>query len=159
MRADGGSMPYVNIPVPEEHVEEVMAFVLRAMARAAIEPWDEASVGEFFAEIDESTRALLAFVARASASGRELFESEAASSLQLSVRETFGLMREVNERATRANRPTLITARLVTETLQNGRTVEKRVYSMPEDVAPLVAEADRADLLRDAGPGQEAPAP
>ncbi len=37
-------MPYVMVPVPEEHVEDVMQFILRAMARASIEPWDQPSL-------------------------------------------------------------------------------------------------------------------
>ena len=37
---EGESMGYVMMPVPEEHVEAVMQFVLRAMAKASLEPWD-----------------------------------------------------------------------------------------------------------------------
>ena len=73
-------MPYVMIPVPEEHVEEVMQYVLRAVARAAIQPWDTESIGAIFSEVDEATRSLLAFVARASADGGELESADAPAS-------------------------------------------------------------------------------
>jgi hypothetical protein len=34
-------MPYVMVPVPEEHVQDVMQFVLREMAKASHVPWDD----------------------------------------------------------------------------------------------------------------------
>jgi hypothetical protein len=55
-------------------------------------------------------------------------------------------VRELNERAAKANRPVLIVTRTVTETLPNGRTADKRVLSMSDEVAPLVRDAERAEL-------------
>jgi hypothetical protein len=151
-------MPYVNIPVPEEHVEEVMQFVLRAIARSSIEPWDEGSITEFFGSVDEPSRALLAVVARASMQGRDLPEAELATAVQLNWREVYGITRDLNERASRENRPALVAVRLVTETNPNGRTTERRVYSIADEVAPLVEAADRADLLADGHPLGQSPA-
>jgi hypothetical protein len=53
-------MPYVMVPVPEEHVQDVMQFVLREVAKASLEPWDEKSVSELFHDGDEGSRSLLA---------------------------------------------------------------------------------------------------
>ena len=114
-------MPYVMVPVPEEHVQDVMQFVLREVAKASLEPWDEVS-------------------------GKELSEAQAAGQLQLRQREMAGILRDLNERATKANHPALISTRTVTETLPNGRTTEKRVLWINEDVAPLVHGAERAEL-------------
>ncbi len=75
-------MPYVMMPVPEEFVEEVMQFILRATARAAITPWDAESITKLYDEVDEGSRSLLAFVARASASGEELAAVDAARRIQ-----------------------------------------------------------------------------
>jgi hypothetical protein len=57
-----------------------------------------------------------------------------------------GLLRDLNERAAKANHPALVTTRTVTETLPNGRTTEKRVLSMSDEVASLVCNAERAEL-------------
>jgi hypothetical protein len=143
-------MPYVMVPVPEEHVEDVMQFILRAIARASIEPWDADSVGRVFLEVDEASRSLLAFVARAAADGSDLDAAEAARKIQLTVRESLGIMNELNALSRDQNRPILITARMVTDRLPNGRVTEKRVLNMEPEVADLVKAAEQAEL-RDAG--------
>ena len=139
-------MPYVMVPVPEEHVQDVMQFVLREVARAALEPWDEESISTLFHEVEEEGRSLLAYVARAIAGGKEITEAEAANLLQLRPREIAGLVRDVNERAAKASRPNLVLNRVVTETLPNGRTMDKRVLTMSDELAPLVRDAERAEL-------------
>jgi hypothetical protein len=139
-------MPYVMVPVPEEHVEDVMQFILREMAKASLVPWDDESISALFHEVDEASRSLLAYAARATMSGKEISDAQAADLMQIRQREVAGIMRELNERATKANRPALVNVRTVTETLPNGRTTEKRVVAMSEDVAPLVRAAERAEL-------------
>jgi len=139
-------MPYVMIPVPEEHVEEVMQYVLRAVARAAIQPWDTESISGIFSDVDEATRSLLAFVARASVDGGELDSADAARKLQMTVREVAGIMNELSQLIRDSNRSSLIIARAVTERLPNGRTKEKRMLQMDPDVADLVREAEKAEL-------------
>jgi hypothetical protein len=139
-------MPYVMMPVPEEHVEEVMQFILRALAKAAIQPWDQESVTRVFGEVDEATRSLLAFVARAAVDGGELDAAEAARKLQLTIRETIGIMTEMNGVTRDADRPVLISTRIVAERLPNGRFADKRMLQMDPDVAALVREAEKAEL-------------
>jgi hypothetical protein len=139
-------MPYVMVPVPEEHVQDVMQFILREVAKASLEPWDDPSISELFHDVDESSRSLLAYTARASLGGTDITEPQAADVMQLRQREVVGLIRELNERAAKANRPALVVTRTVTEALPNGRTTEKRVLSMSDEVAPLVRNAERAEL-------------
>lgn len=139
-------MAYVMVPVPEEHVADVMQFILREMAKAAQVPWDEDAVSALFHEVDEASRSLLAYVARASITGTDLTEAQVADLMQLRQREVTGIMRELNERAAKDDHPALLGTRVVTETLPNGRTTEKRVVWMSEDVAALVREAERAEL-------------
>lgn len=139
-------MPYVMVPVPEEHVEDVMQFVLREVAKAAMESWDAESVAAFYHDVDESSRSLLAYAARAMAAGKEVSELEAADRMQIRQRELAGIVRELNERASKANRPPLVTSRVATEVLPNGRTTEKRMLWMSSDLAPFVVEAERAEL-------------
>jgi hypothetical protein len=139
-------MPYVMVPVPEEHVQDVMQFILREVAKAAQGPWDDESISELFHEVDEASRSLLAYTARASIGGTDITEAQAADMMQLRPREVMGIVRELNELAAKANRPALVVTRTVTETLPNGRTAEKRVLWMSEEVAPLVRAAERTEL-------------
>jgi hypothetical protein len=142
-------MPYVMVPVPEEHVQEVMQLILSAAARAALEPWDEDSITELFHGVDELSRSLLSFVARAVLAGQELSEADAARKIQLSVRETLAIQRELNELAKAEDRPALINQRTITESLPSGRSTTTRVLSMEEEVAKLVSAAERHELLGD----------
>jgi len=144
-------MPYVMVPVPEEHVEEVMQFILRARASASIQPWDRESIFTLFDDVDEPSRSLLAFVARASVDGGELVDAEAARKIQLTVREILAIRSELNRLAKEVSRPPLITLRSITEQLPNGRLTDKRVLQMAPEVADFVREAEQAELL-DAAP-------
>lgn len=146
-------MPYVMVPVPEEHVEEVMQFMLRSMTRASQEEWDQENVTRMFSEVDELSKTLLAHVARATIAGKEVFEADAARAVQLSPRETTAIVRELNEIAREENRPSMIYRRPATELLPNGRTVEKTAVVVEEAVAPLVLEAEKADLAANPLPG------
>jgi hypothetical protein len=139
-------MPYVMVPVPEEHVQDVMQFILREVAKASQEPWDDTSVAELFHEVDEASRSLLAYAARASMAGSDLGESEAANMMQLRTREIASIVRELNEQSSQANRPQLVVTRTITETLPSGRTAEKRVLWISDDVAALVRNAEKAEL-------------
>ena len=142
-------MPYVMVPVPEEHVEAVMQFVLRAISRASIEPWDLDMISEIYNGVDEATRSLLAFVARASLDGVELSDAEAAKKIQLSQRETAGIVSELYSLMRDTNRPNLLHSRVVTERLPNGRIRDKRVITMEPEIAELIRTAEDAEL-RDA---------
>lgn len=139
-------MPYVMVPVPEEHVEEVMQFMLRAMAKANQEDWDAEGLTTLFAEVDELSKTLLSVVARSTLKGDDIFENDAARAVQLSQRETLAIIRELNELAREENRPSLLTRKLTTEVLPNGRTQDRWAITMEPEIAPLVADAERADL-------------
>lgn len=148
-------MAYVMVPVPEDQVREVMQYVLRLINRASIEPWDEASLADFFDSVDEPTRALLSAVATATLRDRPINESEAVSAIQMNRREMIGIMRDVNDLARDSGRQPLVQACTIDEELPNGRTREVRVLAMDDDVARYVVEADRRHLLA----GDDPPAP
>jgi hypothetical protein len=138
------------VPVPEEHVEAVMQFILRAVAQASVEDWDEASLNELWDESDEATRSLLSFTGRATAAGTDLEIAEAARQMQLNAREATAIINELVNVARNGNRPSLITIRATTERLPNGRMMDKRVLVMPTEIADLVREVERLELM-DAG--------
>lgn len=149
-------MPYVMLPVPEEHVEEVMQFVLRAIAEASIEPWDAESINVLYNDVDESTRSLLAFVARAAADEGELSDVDAARRIQMTVRETGGIMNDLNATTRESKRPQLISIRVVSERTPNGRVVDRRVLLMDPEIAALVRAAEKTELAGAANPLGEA---
>jgi hypothetical protein len=149
-------MPYVMMPVPEEHVEEVMQFILRTVARASVQPWDAESVSRIYEDVDEATRSLLAFVARATAETGEMPAEDAARKIQLNVREMGGIMNELNLVTREENRADLIQTRVVTERLANGRMADRRVLIMSEEVAQLVRAAEQEELRSAANPLGEA---
>jgi hypothetical protein len=129
-----------------------MQFVVRLMAQASTEPWTDETVGEMFEEIDELGRALLSTVAKAAVDGRPLREADAAAIIDMNWREAMGILRELNDAASSARHPPLIGRRVDKETLPNGRTRDVRVLTMADDIARLVHEADRAELLADRHP-------
>lgn len=139
-------MPYVMIPVPEEHVEEVMQFVLRAQARAAIEPWTEESIVEIFTDVDEAARSLLSVVAHATLTGKELTDVDAGALIELSAREVSGIRRELAELSQDGNHSSLIVATNVEETLPNGRVRRRRILKMATAVAICVRDAEEAEM-------------
>jgi hypothetical protein len=138
-------MPYVMMPVPEEHVEAVMAFILRTIERASIEDWDAEGISEAFLAVDEAARSLLAFVSKATLEGNELADADAARRIQLTVRETAGIISELQALARASNRPPLIVTRTVTDRLPNGRTKDRRVLQMDLEVAEFVRQAHLAE--------------
>lgn len=139
-------MAYVSVPVPEEHVEDVMRFVLRAMAKASMLPWDEESFGEFWSEVDELSRSLLAFVARAAADDEDISDREVAEKMQVRPREVHALTAELTQESARRRRPPIVTGQIVEDELPNGRIVEVRVLLMDPDVATMVTRAERSEL-------------
>ena len=142
----------VKVPVDDEHVEEVMQLILRASARAAQKDGDQDAVTALYAEVDEESRTLLSFVARAILTGKDLAEGDAAAMIELTVRETIGIVRDVNEIAREREHAHILLQRRVEEILPNGRTQEKRIFAIEPDVAAMVQEAERADLLANPHP-------
>ncbi|MDQ1429420.1 MAG: hypothetical protein QOF40_22 [Actinomycetota bacterium] len=145
-------MPYVMVPVPEEHVQDVMQFVVRLISQASVEPWNEEAIAQLFEEIDEPARALLSTVAKGVIGGKLLNEADAAAVIGMTWREVAGMMRELNDAAAAGDHPPLLSRRSLSVTLPNGRTREVRALAIDDDVAQLVHAADRAQLLADGHP-------
>jgi hypothetical protein len=137
-------MPWVMVPVPEEHVQEVMEYVIRTATRAQLQDWDLESAQKLFLDVDEACRSLLSIAARAAAAGKQLRDQEAADFIQLNVREMVGIIREVNEAANAANRPPLLSTSTINEELPNGRLREQRVIVMAPVNARLFRSAERS---------------
>jgi hypothetical protein len=147
-------MPYVMVPVPEEHVLEVMATVLRLAARRSHdEPpqgWDQKTVTEFFGKANEPTRGLLAYLADPKRAGAEFIPPDIAAALELETSEVSGLLGPLNREFRRRNLVPLFESRVHPETSPSGRTLRRRRLMMREENARMVRAAEQA--LREVEP-------
>jgi hypothetical protein len=139
-------MDYVMVPVPEEHVVDVMMYIARLVARANVVPWTDEAVAELFDEVDEASRSVLSLVARATTADKELSDEDAADSLELKVREVRTIVRDINEIAQRGKREPLFSLRDTSVLLRNGRRVPKRMFAMTELVAKAIRAHERASI-------------
>jgi len=141
-------MPYVMVPVPEEHVLEVMGLVMRLAARRSHdEPpraWDQDAVNEFFAKANEPTRGLLSFLAGRRRAGKEFIPPDIARGLDLETSEVAGLLGPLNREFRRSNRKPLLESRVQVETAPNGRSLKRRRLKMRPENAEMVRVAEQA---------------
>lgn len=139
-------MDYVMVPVPEEHVVDVMQHVARLVARASVVPWDDEAIAAVFDEVDEPSRSVLSLVARSTSANKDLPDEEAATSLELNVREIKAIVRDLQEVSAREKREPIVGLREATVVLRNGRSVTKRLFSMTEAVARSIRAHERSSL-------------
>ena len=141
-------MPYVMVPVPEEHVLEVLATVLRLAARQSHdEPpksWDQQAVTRLFRKANEPTRGLLSYLAHPKRAGTEFIPPDIAAALELETSEVSGLLGPLNREFRRANRVPLFESRVHPETSPRGRTLRRRRLMMREENARMVRDAEQA---------------
>src|SRR5919204_2514451 len=149
-------MPYVMVPVPEEHVLEVRGVVRRlAPRRSHDEPpkaWDQEAVNEFFAKSNEPTRGLLSFLAHPKRAGKEFIPPEIARALELEASEVSGLLGPVNREFRRSNRLPLFESQVHVETSASGRTLKRRRLMMSAANAQMVRAAEKALRLVEPDP-------
>jgi len=145
-------MGFVMVPVPEEHVEEAMAMILRITARARLREWDQEAMNELFFGIDEASRSVLSIAARSTLAKKVLTDVEAAERIELTRREVLGVVREINEQANQMGCRPVVVVRNEIETLPNGRTQEQRLLTMELELATLVREAEQEELRSGPGP-------
>jgi hypothetical protein len=145
-------MPYVMVPVPEEHVQEAMEAVLRITRQGRLTPWDQTSIDAFFRAADEPSKALLSLIARATLAGRQLSQAGVADALELSQRDIVGMMREINDGARDEGRPAVLAHQEITETLPNGRTRMVAVITTTVEYAQFIQDAEKAELAEGSDP-------
>ncbi len=142
------AMPYVMVPVPEEHVLEVMGVVMRLAARRShdepAQAWDQEAVTEFFGKANEPTRGLLSFLAHPKRAGREFIPPDIARGLELEASAVSGLLGPLNREFRRGNRMPLFESRVQVETSPNGRTLKRRRLTMDAENARMVRAAEQA---------------
>jgi hypothetical protein len=146
-------MEFVMVPVPEDHVIDVMQYIARLVTRASVASWDKESVGSHFDEVEEAGRALLSYVARSVVAGRDVTVDDAASELELSNREIREINREINMEGQRKGFEPMVVLREASVVLPNKRTVQRQVFVMSDAVARMIRAHERASNPLASPPG------
>jgi hypothetical protein len=122
-----------------------MEYVVRLAARANQQQWDPEAIAEFFLGSDEASKSVLSTVARRIIAGSPLTDDALADLVQLTRRETLGVIRELNVRATRTKRPQVMIVREVADASPDGKTGERRVLGMSAEVAEMIRKAEEIE--------------
>lgn len=139
-------MGFVMVPVPEEHVLEVMAHVARLVARQPAgewpaKQWDQDELDRLIADCNDRTRDLLSFLAHRSRAGKEITPREIATALELERSDVPGILGPLNRQFRKANRAPLFESRLRTVTSPEGRPEKRRSLMMSKETARMVRAA------------------
>ena len=139
-------MPYVMVPVPEEHVVDVMQHVTRLVARASRLPWDQDAVEQTFLKADEGAPlAALPGVPCGRSPTRSSRPIDAMHALELKMRDLAGILGPIDEAAKADNRPPLVEMRMGERSAPGGRTRSVRILVMDAAAAEMVRAAERKD--------------
>src|SRR5262245_662386 len=140
-------MPYVMVPVPEQHLLDVMRYIMRLASQAPPEtprPWDQVALERLLADSNTQTRALLTYLADPVRAGREVRARDVADDLELAAGDVPGIVGPLNRHFRRENREPLIESRAITVSTRSGKQAKRRTLVMSETVAPLVLAAEAA---------------
>jgi hypothetical protein len=127
---------YVMVPVPEEHLEEVMNFVRWHTVKPPAVTFDEQAVAWAIRGVDDMSRTLLGAAAAAALEGRDVTASDLGRASSCSYREVVGAILEINQLLLKAGG---LQATLMMRPAPGERDLSERVVSMPEPLARIVA--------------------
>lgn len=101
-------MPYVLVPVPEEHEDELMEEVLKMSLRERLSAWDAEPLRALVGELEPSSRRLVTMLVEVSVDNRRLSETEVATSLGIDVVELKEMVEAINSRCRAQSLPYLV---------------------------------------------------
>lgn len=101
-------MPYVMVPVPEEHEQEVMQEILQLSLRESLNAWDPAKLVPFVAGLDEVDRSLVTTLAEATSRGQRLTRAQVAGRLGLELTRLTEVVEDLNRRSNELSQPYLV---------------------------------------------------
>lgn len=101
-------MPYVMVPVPEEHEQEFMQQILQISLRESLNAWDPAVLVPFLDSLEPEARALVTTLAQASARGQRLTRSQVGVVLELPLVRLSALVDDINLRSNDLSQPYLV---------------------------------------------------
>lgn len=136
-------MPFVMVPVPEEHVFEVMQLIIKFAKQAALEPWEQSDLDEYFLAAVEPVRSLLSVVSRSTLAGREVGTDQVVTAMELKLRDLAGILKQIDQECQAMSRVALFEVRTETTIGPAGRPMTKRTFVMEEATARMVRSAEQ----------------
>lgn len=127
-------MPYVMVPVPEEHEEEFTKELLAISMRAAARAWDEATLRVLLDGLDAADVALVRAVAAPDRPVDHVSASELAATLGLDLTDVAEAIARVNQAGEATSRGWLILTSPSTRQGQGGSPV----HHLPKKAAALI---------------------
>ena len=127
-------MPYVMVPVPEEHEEEFTRELLAISMRAATRSWDEATLRALLDGLDAPDVALVRAVSAPDRQVDRLGASELAAALGLDLTGVADAIARVNEAGASMSRGWIILTSPSTRPAHGGCPV----HHLPEKAAALI---------------------
>ncbi len=137
---------YVMVPVPKQHVQGVMAYLVRrfkAEPQQELKPWDQAAVDHLFLESNEMTRGMLSFLAHPSRVGKEFAPVDIARALEVAVSDVAGLLGPMMRAIKKDHRQSVFESRMVSHVGASGKTTRRSSLSMSEEIAEMVRTAEK----------------
>ena len=135
------------VPVPEEHVSDVMQYIVRLQKQSGpeLQEWEEDGMFQLFLEADEATRSVLSFLALPRRSGTEVEPHEIAEALELRTQDLTGILGPLQKKVKRVLRRTpLVRSSTSVSHAPDGRPIRRRVYVMSDEIARMVRAAEAA---------------
>jgi hypothetical protein len=101
-------MPYVMVPVPAEHEQELMTEILKMSVRDSMLGWNDASLTEFVGKSDAPSVDVLLVISDAIIENRKVSYADVATTLGIAEDEVVDQVVAINQRSTFQQRPYLI---------------------------------------------------
>ena len=101
-------MPYVMVPVPEEHEKEFQSELLQLTLRASLNSFDPGELRSLMAELDPIAVSLVARLVAATGASQRLTRAQVADGLGLDVAGLVALADRINHRSAGRSQPYLI---------------------------------------------------
>ena len=101
-------MPYVMVPVPEEHEKEFQSELLQLTLRASLNSFDPDQLRTLLTELDPMALALVVRLVEASAANKRLTRAQVADDTGLDVAGVVALADRINHRSAGRSQPYLI---------------------------------------------------
>ena len=101
-------MPYVMVPVPEEHEKEFQSELLQLSLRASLTAFDPEQLRGLVAELDPVALSFVARLVEASSANKRLTRAQVADAAGLDVLELLAIADRINHHAAERSQPALI---------------------------------------------------
>jgi hypothetical protein len=144
-------MSWVNVPVPEELVDDVQALLFQLRFRSDVPRFDHVAMGEHLRSLAPEPLALVCAVAQGVVAGEPVEDVDLAERLGVTVRELYGLVSEANDVTVRPFQGNLVF--VIREQVPDDESLSFRRLHMLAGYAQMVVE--HMQVLGPRGTGTE----